>query len=68
MAHNNYHFITHWRVYGKVKDVTDIIGDRNALTRWWPSVYLKAEELEPGDADGIGTVMQLHTKGWLLSY
>lgn len=65
MAHKDYHFITRWRVYGRVKDVTDIISDRKALTHWWPSVYLKAEELEAGDADGIGTVVRLHTKGWL---
>ncbi len=65
MAHKDYHFITHWRVQGVVKDVTNIISDRKALTRWWPSVYLKVEELEPGDADGVGTVMRLHTKGWL---
>lgn len=65
MTSKDYHFITNWRVRGVVKDVTDIISDREALTRWWPSVYLKVEELEPGDADGVGTVMRLYTKGWL---
>jgi len=65
MASKDYHFITHWHVRAVVKDVTDIIRDRKALTRWWPSVHLKVEELEPGEANGIGTVMRLHTKGWL---
>lgn len=65
MTSKNYHFITHWRVLAKVKEVTDILRDSEALARWWPSVYLGVEELEPGDADGIGKVIRLHTKGWL---
>jgi hypothetical protein len=35
------------------------------LPRWWPSVYLDVKVLEPGDKDGIGKVVSLHTKGWL---
>ncbi len=65
MASKDYHFITHWHVLGRVKEVTDIIGDSEALVRWWPSVYLNVEELEPGDVDGIGKVIRLDTKGWL---
>ena len=65
MASKNYHFITHWHVPGKVKEVTDIIRDNEALVRWWPSVYLRVEELAPGDAEGIGKVLSLYTKGWL---
>jgi hypothetical protein len=65
MNANSYHFITHWRVQGTVEEVAAIIGDTEALTRWWPSVYLDVKELEPGDAQGIGRVLDLYTKGWL---
>ena len=65
MASKDYHFITQWHVPGKVKEVTDIISDNESLVRWWPSVYLRVEELAPGDADGIGKVLSLDTKGWL---
>ena len=65
MASKDYHFITHWHVPGKVKEVTDIISDNEALVCWWPSVYLRVEELAPGDAEGIGKVLSLYTKGWL---
>jgi len=65
MASKDYHFITHWHVPGKVKEVTDIIRDNEALVSWWPSVYLSVEELAPGNADGIGKVLSLYTKGWL---
>jgi hypothetical protein len=65
MASNEYHFITHWRVEGAINEVADILKDADSLTRWWPSVYLDVRTIEPGDKDGIGKVVTLHTKGWL---
>lgn len=65
MATNDYHFITHWRVPGTVKEVSEIIGDAAELPRWWPSVYLDVKILKPGDASGIGREVALYTKGWL---
>jgi hypothetical protein len=65
VALNNYHFITHWRVQGTLEEVTAIIADAPALSRWWPAVYLDVQELAPGDATGVGRVISLYTKGWL---
>lgn len=65
MASNEYHFITRWRVQGKVQEVSAILNDALDLPRWWPSVYLEVEELEPGDERGVGRVIGLYTKGWL---
>jgi uncharacterized protein YndB with AHSA1/START domain len=65
VAANDYHFITHWRVPGRIEDVAAILGDPLDLPRWWPSVYLDVRELAPGDAEGRGRVVDLHTKGWL---
>jgi len=65
MATNDYHFITRWRVQGTVDEVAAIIGNAADLVRWWPSVYLEVEELEPGDAQGVGQAVRLYTKGWL---
>jgi hypothetical protein len=62
---NDYHFITHWRVQATAKEVSDILGNAPDLVRWWPSVYLDVQELEPGDERGIGKVIDLYTKGWL---
>jgi hypothetical protein len=62
---NQYHFVTHWRVEGTVQEVSEILGDTVSLTRWWPSVYLKVEEIVPGDSRGVGKVVSLLTKGWL---
>jgi hypothetical protein len=65
VASNDYHFVTEWTVPGSVEEVSDVLGDAAGLARWWSSVYLKVEVLEPGGADGVGRVVRLHTKGWL---
>jgi len=62
---DEYHFLTHWRVEGTCGEVADVLGDRLALARWWPSVYLRVDELEPADARGLGGRVRAHTKGWL---
>ena len=65
MASNDYHFITHWRVRGTVEEVARILDNAPDLARWWPSVYLDVNVLEPGDENGIGAKIDLYTKGWL---
>ncbi|MCA0458575.1 MAG: SRPBCC family protein [Chloroflexi bacterium] len=65
MASNEYHFITGWHVESTLDEVVDILGNGPDLTRWWPSVYLKVIQLEKGDENGIGAVVDLYTKGWL---
>ncbi|MEW6129006.1 MAG: SRPBCC family protein [Acidobacteriota bacterium] len=65
MASNDYQFITHWRVRGTINEVADILRKAEDLPRWWPSVYLDVKILEPGDAEGVGKVVDLYTKGWL---
>ena len=65
MSANEYHFVTHWRVESTVEEVSEVLGNAVDLTRWWPSVYLAVKELEPGGKNGVGRVVELHTKGWL---
>lgn len=62
---NDYHFVTHWRVEGTAEEVYRIIEDVESLVRWWPSVYLEARVLEPGNDQGVGKVVSLLTRGWL---
>lgn len=63
--HNEYHFISNWRIEGTCGEVADVLGDPVALARWWPSVYLDVWEVRPPDQDGLGRRVKLHTKGWL---
>ena len=65
MSANDYHFTTHWRVEGTVEEVSDVLGNATDLTRWWPSVYLAVNQLDPGAENGVGRVVELRTKGWL---
>lgn len=62
---HGYHLVTRWRVPGTCGEVADVLGDPLALPRWWPSVYLRVEALEPPGPDGVGRRVRLHTKGWL---
>ena len=60
-----YQFLSRWRVEGTCGEVADILSDPLALPRWWPSVYLGVEELQPPDARGLGRRARLQTKGFL---
>ena len=62
---NTYRFVTRWRVDGTCGEVADILGDPLALVRWWPSVYLAAEQIAPPGPGGVGRRVRLHTRGWL---
>lgn len=62
---HDYHFVTRWRVPGTCGEVADVLSDPLALPRWWPSVYLRVDQLEPPGPDGVGRRVRLHTKGWL---
>lgn len=61
----DYHFVTRWRVPGTRQEVTEVLRDPAALPRWWPSVYLGVDVIEPGGPDGVGRIVDLYTKGWL---
>lgn len=62
---SDYRFLTVWRVAGTVEEVQAVLGDAGALSRWWPSVYLSVVPVQDAAPDGTGTVVDLHTKGWL---
>ena len=63
---NEYQFLSRWQVEGTCGEVADILGDPLALPRWWPSVYLRVDELRPPDAARAGTARPAaYTKGWL---
>lgn len=65
MASHDYTFVTRWRVPGTREEVSRVLEDAVSLPRWWPSVYLDVQEIEPGDDTGVGRVLALWTRGWL---
>ena len=60
-----FHFFSQWRLLGTAAEVAAVLGDVREFARWWPSVYLDVEELEPGGDGGVGKRLRLRTKGWL---
>jgi hypothetical protein len=65
MDAREFHFFSQWRVLGTAAEVAGVLGDVREFARWWPSVYLDVEELEPGGEGGVGKRLRLRTKGWL---
>lgn len=60
-----YRFVTTWRVEATCGEVADVLRNPLDLPRWWPSVYLAVEQLDPPDASGLHQRVRVHTKGWL---
>ena len=61
----DYRFLTIWRVAGTIDEVKAVLGDAQALPRWWPSVYLTVTTVVDAGPDGTGATVDLHTTGWL---
>jgi hypothetical protein len=59
------HLPTIWRIKGTVEQVYDVLSRPRDFPRWWPEVYLEVNELKAGNADGVGRVVALRTKGKL---
>ena len=62
---NDYYFVSRWQPPGPIEDVYDVLADPMEYPRWWPEVYLAVEKMAPGDANGLGRRLRLHTKGRL---
>jgi hypothetical protein len=62
---SDYQLISRWRVEGTCEEVSDVFRDVENLRRWWPATYLDVRVLEEGDAQGVGKVVSLHTRGYL---
>jgi hypothetical protein len=64
-ASNAYQFVSHWRIEGQLTEVADVLADAPGFARWWPSVYLDIQVVDPGDERQVGGIFDLYTKGWL---
>lgn len=65
MAANEYVFVTHWRLKGSIDRIFQMVSDGMGYPRWWSQVYLKAEQVAPGDANRIGQTVRFLSKGKL---
>lgn len=59
-----YHFLTLWKLSAPREAVCATIENSLAWPAWWPGVE-KVEELDPGDARGIGSIRRYTWKGCL---
>ena len=59
-----YSFLTTWLLEAPRDRVWDAIHDQAAWPRWWRGVEV-AEEVRPGDADGVGSISRMVWRGRL---
>jgi hypothetical protein len=60
-----FHIVSAWHIRGSVDEVFGVVNKPQEFTRWWPDVYLRVEEIEAGDENGVGRVLGLCTRGIL---
>lgn len=65
MPAREFHLTTDWTVTATIAEVADILMDPERFPDWWGEVYLGVTLLDRGDADGIGSRIAVHSKGWL---
>ncbi len=66
MAYNKYRFVTRWRVDAPREEVFAVLTDSKSLSRWWPSVYRRVDQVAPPRGeDGVGKKLHLYTQDWL---
>jgi hypothetical protein len=66
MAGSDYHLRWRWELEASPGEVYDLIADAPSYPRWWPSVFLDARVLEPGDERGVGRLVEVRTATFLL--
>ena len=59
-----YHLLTIWRIKAPLEEVYAAIHNSPRWPDWWPGV-LKVEEVAPGDANGINSVLRYVWQGRL---
>ena len=59
------HIRTRWELEASPQEVYGLIADAPSYPRWWPSVFLEARVLEPGDDDGVGRLVEVSTATFL---
>lgn len=62
---NEFHIVTEWRIAATIGEVAEILTDAERFCDWWGDVYLSVSVLDPGDAQGVGGRVAVHSKGWL---
>lgn len=58
-------FLTRWELEASAAEVSALLVDARDLPKWWPSVFLHARLAEPGEATGLGRVVEVVTAGFL---
>ncbi|MEL6170289.1 MAG: SRPBCC family protein [Pseudomonadota bacterium] len=65
MAAHSFHLTTSWRIEAGLDQVCHVLTDAQRLPSWWGDVYLEVRQISEGDDRGVGSVVEVLTKGAL---
>ncbi len=65
MRTDPYRFVTRWCFQAQIEEIAPILEDIESLSDWWPTVYLDAKGCEGGAKNGVGSQVDLISKGRL---
>lgn len=65
MAAHIFQITTRWRVEAGISEVAAILSEPERFPDWWGQVYLGIRTIDRGDANGLGSRIAIHSKGWL---
>jgi hypothetical protein len=60
-----YEIVSHWHAPGRIEDAYAVLTDGASLPRWWPQAYASVRQVAPGDAEGVGRIADIVTRGAL---
>jgi uncharacterized protein YndB with AHSA1/START domain len=61
----SYHCNARWEIEASPEEVFDLLLDAGSLPSWWPSSFLDARVLDPGDERGVGRTTELLAAAFL---
>ncbi|MAS95671.1 MAG: hypothetical protein CMO55_20920 [Verrucomicrobiales bacterium] len=59
-----FHFVDHWKIVGTAEEAAGIFIRYDDAHKWWRSNFLRSDVVSQGDADGVGRVVRILTKGF----
>jgi hypothetical protein len=62
---NEYRFVTRWVLETTPEELFDVLDQPQDYVRWWPSVWLRADQIDRGGANGVGRRVRFLSRGWL---
>ena len=63
MSRDSIHLETVWEIQARRREIAEVLSHAETFADWWGGVFLSSELVAPGDADGVGRIVKVRSKG-----